>query len=87
MDLILHWMMVLFTTPTDVELSVWIRYGGCFQPISINAWRMGTISLAVIYRAPSSDSAAEDIKNLMIWAIVRISPFHLGVGLFSDKNV
>ena len=87
MYLLLRWMMVLFTTPAAVELSVWIEDGGCLQPISINVWRMGTIYLAVMYIAPSSDSAAEDITNLMIWEIMRIDPFHLGVGSFSDKNM
>ena len=67
MDLLLRWMMVLFTTPESVELSVWIGDGGCFQPIYINVWWMGTISVAVMYSAPSSASAAEDITNLMIW--------------------
>ena len=87
MDVILRWMMILLTTPAAVELYIWIGDGGCFQTIYINVWRMGTISLAVMYSAPSSDSAAEDITNLMIWEIVRIALFHLGVGLFSDKNM
>ena len=51
-----------FTTPASVELSVWIGDGGCFQPIYINFWRTGTISLVVMYSAPSSTSAADDIK-------------------------
>ena len=87
MDLLFRWMMVLFTTPAAVKLWVWIGDGGCFQPISMNVWRTGTIYLAVMYSAPSSSSGADDIKNLMIWEIVRIAPFHLGIGLFSDKNV
>ena len=87
MDLLLRWMMVLFTTPAAFELSVWIGDVGSFQPISINVWRMGTIFLAVMYSAPCSASAAEDITNLMIWEIVRIAQFQLGVGLFSDKNM
>ena len=87
MDLLLRLMMVLLTTPEAVELSVWIGEGGCFQPISINVWQMGTISLAVMYSAHSSASVAEDITNLMIWAIVRIAPFHSGVGSFYDKNI
>ena len=66
MDLLLRWMMVLLATPAAVELSVWIGDEGCFQPIYINIWRVGTISLAVMYSAPSSASAAEDIKNLVI---------------------
>ena len=87
MDLLLRRMMVLFATPAAVELSVWIRGGGCFQPISINFWRMGTISLAVMYSATSSASAAEDIANLMILAIVRIPTFHSGFASSSDKNM
>ena len=87
MDFILRWMMVLFTTPAAVELSVWIGDGGCFQHISINVWWTGTISLAVMHSAHSSASAAEYIKILMIWEIVRISLFHLVIGSFSDKNM
>ena len=87
MDFLLRWMMVLFTTPAAVELSVWIGDGGCFQPISINVWQTGIISLAVMYSAPSSASAADEMTNLMIWEIVRIAPFHLGVGSFSDKKI
>ena len=75
--------MVLLTTTEAVELSVWIGEGGCFQPISINVWHMGTISLAVMYSAPSPASASEDMTNLMIWE----TPFHSGVGSFSDKNM
>ena len=58
-----------------------------FQPISINVWWMGTISLDFMYSAHSSASAAEHITNLIIWEIMRTDPFHLGVGLFSDKNM
>ena len=87
MDSLLRWMMVLFTAPAYVELLVWIGNGGCFQPISINVWRMSTISLAVMYSTPISDSADEYITNLMIWEIVRMAPFHLGVGSSSDKNM
>ena len=58
-----RWMMDLLTTPAAVELLVWIGDRGCFQPISNNIWRMGTISLSVMCSAPSSDSAAEDMTN------------------------
>ena len=79
--------MVLLTNPVVFKLSVWIGDGGCFHTIYINVWQMGNIYLAVMYSASSSASAAEDMINLMIWAIMRIGPFHLGVGLFSDKNM
>ena len=87
MDLLFRWIMVLLTTPAAVELSAWTGDVGCFQTISINVWWMGTISLAVMFSAPSSSSAAENMTNLMIWAIVRIGLFHLGVGSFSYKNI
>ena len=80
-------MMVLLMTPAAVELSVWIGDGGCFQPIYINVWRIGTIYLVVMYSVPSSASTDEEITNLMVWSIVRISPFHSGIGSFSDKNM
>ena len=63
MELILLGTMVLFTTHTDVELSVWIGVGGCGQPILIRVWRMGTISLESIKRPPSLALAAKDIKK------------------------
>ena len=87
MDLLLRWMMVLFTTPLDVELSVQTGDGGFPQHILMSVWRTGIISLSVMYSAPSSCSEADGIINLMIWAIVRTALLHLGVGVSSDKNV
>ena len=77
-------MMVLFITPSSVKLSVCNRDGGFLQPILMSVWWTGIISLDVIYSAHRSASAADDIINLMIWAIVRTAPFHLGVGVSSD---
>ena len=58
MDLVLRCMMVLSTAPEDVELLVWIGYGGCFQSISINIWWMGTIYLAVMSSAAEAEIGA-----------------------------
>ena len=74
--------MVLLTTAADVELLAWIGDGGCFQPISIKVWRMGTISLDVMYSAPISASVAEDMTNLMILAIVRKGTSTQALGSF-----
>ena len=87
MYLLFRWMVVLLTNPAAVELLVWIGDGGCFQHISMNVWRMGTISLAVMYIAPSSASAAEDMTNLIFMGNYEYRPFHSGVGSFSDKNI
>ena len=86
-DLLFHWMMVLLMSPAAVEFSVWTGDGDYFQPISISVRRMGKFSLDVMYSAPSSASAAEDMTSLMIWEIVSIGPFHSGVGSFFDKNI
>ena len=53
----------------------------------MSVWRTGIIYLTVIYSAPSSALAADDIKNLMIWEILRTAPLHLGVGVYPDKNI
>jgi hypothetical protein len=60
---------VLLTTPAAVELSVWMGLLGWGHPMSMRVCWWGIISRAVMKRAASSDSAAEAITNLMIWAI------------------
>ncbi len=66
--------IVLLVTPAAVELSVWIGFFGCGQPMLIRVWRCGIISLAVMKRAASLASDADAMTNLMIWAIERIAP-------------
>ncbi len=47
----------------------------------------GIISLAVTKRAASSDSAADAITNLMIWAMERTAPLNRGNGLFCERKM
>ncbi len=47
----------------------------------------GIISLAMTRRAASSDSMADAIMNLMIWAIERTAPLKYGKGLCSERKV
>jgi hypothetical protein len=75
--------MVLLTTPAAVELSVWMGLLGCGHPMSMRVCLWGIISRAVMKRAASSDSAAEAMTNLMIWAIERIAPLNRGKGTSS----
>ena len=63
--------MVLFVTPTAVELSVCRGEGGCGQRISINVWQKGTIFLAMMNMAVSSALVVEDITSLMISEMVK----------------
>jgi len=79
--------IVLLVTPAAVELSVWIRLFGCGHPMTMRVWRWGIISLAVTKRAASSDSAAEAITNLMIWAMERTAPLKHGKSSFSDRKM
>jgi len=69
--------IVLLVTPTTVELSVWIGVFGCGHPIVMRVCLGGIISRAVTKRAASSDSAAEAIKNLMIWVMESTAPLKL----------
>ena len=74
-------------TPTAVGLSVCIgdRPWGHF--ILMRFCRRVTILLAVINRVASSASAAEDMKNLMIWEILSIGPLNHGLGSFLEKKI
>ena len=62
-------------------LSVCIGVLGCGCPISSNVIRIGTASLALMYRAPSSASAADVMTALMICTIVRTDPLLGGNGV------
>ena len=53
MDLVLRVIMVSLVTPTAVELSHWMGVLGCGHPISMSAWRSGTISLEMVKRPAS----------------------------------
>ena len=86
-DLMRLTIIVLLHTPTAVVLLVCMGVFGCDQFISMSIWRRGTISLAVMKRAASSDSAADDVTNLIICAIVRTGPLNFGKGSFSDRKM
>ena len=77
--------IVLVTTPNAVELSIWIGVLGWGCPISSNKTRMGTASLALIYNAPSSASAAEDITASIIVDRFRTAPLLGGNFELSDR--
>ena len=78
--------MVLFVTPTAVELSVWIGDFAWGQPILMRVWRRGGIQLAVMNRADSLALAAEDMTNLIISAMARTGPLKAGVEVVLGKG-
>ena len=87
MDLSCLWKMVLLVTPTEVELSVWMGVLGWGHPTSMRVCRIGTIALAVMKRPASSYSAAEDMTNLMIWAMVIMDPLSQRMGSPLDIKI
>ncbi len=79
--------MVLFVTPTAVELSVWIGLHGCGHPMSMRICRWEPITQAAIKSAASSALAAKAMTNLMMAAIVRTATLKRGVGLSSERYI
>jgi hypothetical protein len=77
----------IVTTPAAVELSVWIGLLGWGHPMSMRVWWWGIILRAVINSAASSDSAADAITNLMIWATESTAPLKRGYGSFSKRKI
>ncbi len=77
----------MLVTPTAVELSVWMGVFGCGHPMAMRVCLWGIISHAVTKRAASSDSAAEAITNLMIWAMERMAPLKRGNGSSSERKM
>ncbi len=72
--------MVLFVTPTAVELSVWIGLHGCGHRMTMRVCWWGTIFQAEIKSAASLALIAEAMTNLIIAPIVRTVPLKRGVG-------
>ena len=70
--------MVCCTTPSAVVLSTWIGVGGCGCPILISMCHIGTASQALMYSAPSSASAADDITAFMIYDTASTTPLLAG---------
>ena len=85
MDLVLRGIMVLLVTPTSVEFSHWMGVLGCGHPISMSAWRSGTISLEMEKRPAISASEADDMTFLIIFTIVRTGPLWRSIGTSSER--
>jgi hypothetical protein len=79
--------MVLFVTPTAVELSVWIGLRGCGHPMSMRVCRWGTILWVAIKSAASSASAAKAMTNLIMVAFVRTTLMKHGDGSSSKRKI
>ena len=79
--------IVLFTTPTAAELSVWRGDFSCGHFNSCKVFLIATISCDVMNIAPNSGSEAEEMTYLMIFKSVSTGPFHRVVSLFSERKI
>ena len=82
--LVLFGCILLFVTPSAVLLSVWSGVRCYSWPIVSNICRIYTGSLALIYNAPNSDSAADDITALIICAMFSTAPLFGGCSASFD---
>ena len=79
--------MVLFETQAEVELPIWRSDFGWGLPISMRVWWRGGVCLAVMKRAASSNSAAEDMTNLMIWVKGGSGMLLAGISTSAEENM
>ncbi len=78
--------MLEVTTLSTVLLSVCVGVGGWGCPISLSTLCIGTASCVLMYNAPSSALAAEDITTLMSCAMLSMAPLLLGSIVSDDMK-
>jgi hypothetical protein len=81
-------LIVSFTMPYAVELSVRRGVGGCVWPSSVSVTLSGAPLWALRKHAPASDSAAEATTFLMTAATLRMDPLSVSCSgdLFPRKK-
>ena len=72
-------MILLFSSPFDVELSVCIGVFDCGCPISSSVFFSGTASFQFMNSVPSSASAADDITDFIIFETFITAPLFAGI--------
>ena len=70
-------------TPEVFKFSILRDDRGWGQTIFIWVYHRGGICLAVMKRVASSDTAAEDMANLMIWSRVSVASLLAGMEEYS----
>ncbi len=68
-------------------LSIWIGLCGWGHPMAMWVCQWRIISLAITKRAASSDSVADTIINLTIWAMERMAPLNRRNRSFSERKM
>ncbi len=79
--------ILLVSSACDVALSVCIGVQGCGCPSWISVCRIETAVFALMNRAPSSASAADDMTARIIWEMLRTAPLLMGISSFPAMNM
>lgn len=80
------WILLLIT-PSMVELSVWMGVPGCGLQVTHLAQYLSFVYcfFCMIYNAPNSASATDDITALIICKIFSIAPLFWGIGASDER--
>ena len=78
--------ILLFTTPSADVLSVCISIGGWGCHIFSRRYLSRIAYFALMKRAPSSASAADDMTAFMIFATLIMSPLFVGFAVFCVRK-
>ena len=79
-------MILLFSIPFAVEISVCISVFSCGCPSSSSIFLVGTASFQFIKSLPSSASAADDITAFIIHETFITAPLFAGISSFPAMN-
>ena len=79
--------ILLLSSACDVALSVCIGVQGCRCPNSISVCRIEMAVFALMKRAPSSSSAADDMMARIICEMLRTAPLLMGILSFPAMNI
>ena len=74
--------VLLVSSACAVALSVCIGVRGCGCPSSISVCRNETAVFALMNKAPSSASTADDMMAQIICEVLRIAPLLMGISSF-----
>ncbi len=80
-------IILLVSRSCVVLLSVCIGVGGWGWPSSLSVWRMETAVFALMKRALSSASAADDMTAHIICKMLRAAPLFFGMPSLSAINM
>ncbi len=80
-------IILLVSRSCAVLLSVCIGVGGWGWPSSLSVWRMETAVFALMKRAPSSASTADDMTAHIICKMLRTAPLFVGMSSLPAINM